>query len=472
MMMPDEIVVSVLPGDARCAWLRNGELIRLTFDDGSSRPRMGDVFLGRVTHVDRALGAAFVDIGSDQAGFLMLGDHVPVHARDTIGNGQAVIVQVVRAPEVAKGAKLTGRLMLCGDFLSFIPFGDGITLASEAGDSDASKAMLERARGVLPQQRGWIIHPRGVDADIDALKSDSQKLLTRWNALQTTAAAAMRAPVCLDAAVDEVTAFVREGISSRLSCIHVDDSATLMRLRASFPSVAELIEIYRGPVPAFAAFEIDAQLEEAFAPAVSLPSGGQIMIAETEALVAVDVNTGATRGAGDQSTAMAANLEAAAVLARLIQLRDLAGHIVIDFVPLRRKPLRAKVMAALREALSGDDRQVDIPGYTQLGLVHLTRERSGQTLRQRLTVSCSHCAGEGRVISPVIAAGDALRRLMAEALRTPGQKVALEASADVVEALDVHFKAALAACASRLGYVIDVRHDPGLPPHRYSLSSD
>lgn len=472
MMTPDEIVVSVLPGDARGAWLRDGQLVRMALDDGACRTRRGDIYLGRVTHVDRALGAAFVDIGAPQAGLLMLGDSVAGPAGDKMSEGQAAVVQVVRAPDESKGAKLTGRLKLRSAFLSLLPFGCGVDLAARAKPLDRSEAMLEQARDDLSPHMGWLLHQRGVEVDRDALKSDAEALLERWQALNTAVSNGTRAPVRLESSVDEVTALVRDGISSRLSCVHVDDTDTYMRLRALFPDVEDLFKAYRGPVPAFAAFQIDEQLEEACAPVVSLPSGGRIMIAETEALVAIDVNTGATGGTGNQSSAMTANLEAAVLLARVIQLRQLAGHIVIDFVPLRKKHHRAKVLAEFREAMSEDDHQVDIAGYSQLGLVHLTRERLGPTLRHRLTVPCCTCAGEGRVISPVVAAGDGLRHLMAEAMHMPGRRVALHVSADVAAALETHLRTATAACARRLGYTIAVRGDPILPNGRYQVSGE
>ncbi|MFO1120214.1 MAG: DNA gyrase inhibitor YacG [Rhodospirillales bacterium] len=188
----------------------------------------------------------------------------------------------------------------------------------------------------------------------------------------------------------------------------IDDAPTLSALRAAVPAIAGTLELWSGRQPLFAAEGIDEAIEAALSAQVPLPSGGRLTIEETEALVAIDVDSGATPAPSPRAAALACDLEAAAEIGRHIRLRDLAGTIVIDFVPLRRPAERERVFRALQDALEGDDRRLRIGGWTRLGLLELVRERRGPSLlRQRLTVPCTACAGGDR--SP-IRAGSRARR--------------------------------------------------------------
>ncbi|MFO1156857.1 MAG: ribonuclease E/G [Rhodospirillales bacterium] len=317
----DEVLVSALPGDRRAAACAGGALLHLAFDDGED-VRPGDLRLGRITALAPALGAAFVDIGSDRPGLLMRADAPPGRS---LAAGETVLVRVARAPSAEKGAKLDARL--------------------PPGTADA------------------------------------------------VAAAAVRAPCLVERGDDPVVALLRAAAGPSLRRVVVDDAPTLSALRAAVPAVAGILELWSGRQPLFAAEGIDEAIEAALSAQVPLPSGGRLTIEETEALVAIDVDSGATPAPSPRAAALACDLEAAAEIGRHIRLRDLAGTIVIDFVPLRRPAERERVFRALQDALEGDDRRLRIGGWTRLGLLELARERRGPSLLRRLTVPCTACAG-------------------------------------------------------------------------------
>ena len=416
MPVPDTIVVSALPGDRRVAWLADGVLIRYAVDAGEEAGgpadvRAGDIIVGRVVRVHAGLAAAFVDIGDARAGFLMLHDGPARNERDQrpgLAEGDRVLVQVVRAAEGAKGAKLTGR---------FRPEGQALALAAE-----------------------------GV-------------------------AASARPPAVLRRVPDPFVSALRDGVHPRLARVVAEDLASAAAVRAACPELSGRIEIPLLGPPPFAAFGIAEQLEAALKPTLALPSGGALTISETPALVAVDVDAGATLTGDADATARAVNVEAIAALKAALDLRALGGHIVIDAVPMRTKHDREHILAALRAAFAGDALQTDIGGFTRFGLIELTRARVGPSLRQQLGRACTACDGGGVVLKPAIAAGDALRAAVAEARLSPGLAPLIVAPAPVIAALGGSMAAARAACEARLGRVIGLKEEAAIEAGRFRIEA-
>jgi Ribonuclease G/E len=413
MRVPDTIVVSALPGDRRVAWLADGVLIRYALDAGGDSGsqagiRAGDIIVGRVIRVHAGLAAAFVDIGEARAGFLMLHDGParPEGGRRALAEGDRVLVQVIRAAEGGKGAKLSGRLRP-----------EGLALAAEGAAVNA------------------------------------------------------RPPSVLQRAPDPFVSALRESVHPRLARVVVDDLTSAAAVRAACPELSGCIEIPLLGPPPFAAFGIAEQLEAALKPTLVLPSGGALTISETPALVAVDVDAGATTAADVQATARAVNLEAIVALKAALDLRALGGHIVIDAVPMRNKHDREEVLAALRAALVADALQTDIGGFTRLGLIELTRARVGPSLRQQLGHACAACDGGGVVLKPAIAAGDALRVAVTEARLSPGLAPVIVAPTPVIAALEGPMAAARAACEARLGRAIGLKETAALGPARFRIEA-
>ena len=295
--------------------------------------------------------------------------------------------------------------------------------------------------------------------------------LDAWPPEGVAAPAGVRAPALIAAGEDPIVALVRTSVGCPLRRVVADDAPILGMLRAAVPEAAGLLELWRGPRPLFEAEGIDEAIAEALSPQASLPSGGRITIAETEALVAIDVDSGATAAASPRSAALACNLEAAAAIGRHIRLRDLAGPIVMDFVPLRRRSERERVVRALQQALAGDDRASRIAGWTRLGLLEMVRERRGPSLQRRLNAACLTCSGSGFDRDARWVAGDALRAALAAGWDPAGGMPVVLAAPAVAAVLRDALSDARRTVEERLGCPLAVHADPALSPASFRLTA-
>lgn len=398
-MVIDEVLISALGSDRRAALLSDGRLVRFSVQVPGQDIRAGDVIVGRITSLDRRLGAAFVDIGAERAGLLMLAD--APDPRRLPSDGDSIVLSVVRAPEGNKGAKLSGRPPLPVDLI----------------------AEGKRSR---PPQR-------------------------------------------LLAAPDPVHAAVAAALGPQLSRVVVDDAALLAELRSAFPDLGERLEFHRGLTPLFAAEAIDEMLEAALAPRQTLPSGGAIHISETPAVTAIDVDLAAAMGPGN-TAARTTNLEAMAAIGAAIQLRDLAGHIVIDPLAARDRSHRAELVGTLRDALVDDERVLRLGGFTTLGLIELTRERRGPSLRRQMSESCAACA-DGWSKAPWVVGGDALRAILAEGRASPGRLPRLVVPPAVADALTHALADARTVAEERLGGALTIQSEPRLAPTAFCIEA-
>lgn len=275
-----------------------------------------------------------------------------------------------------------------------------------------------------------------------------------------------RPPLTL-AAADPIAALVDQA-GDGLAALVCDDAATLAAVRAAHPGLARRMRLHPGRPPLLATDEAAGALAEALAPTLSLPSGGRVHIAETAALVAIDVDLGGTAG-GPAAAARAANLEAMAAIGRQIGVRDLAGLIVIDPLPLRDAGSRTAMLAALKDALPADGRTVRLAGFTRLGLIELSRQRVGPSLAQQWGEPCAACDGTGVRPAAWVMAGDILRAVLADdrALDTP--RPTLVVAPAVAAALAGPMQTARQAAEARLGRGLAITADPGLSPAAWQV---
>jgi ribonuclease G len=277
-------------------------------------------------------------------------------------------------------------------------------------------------------------------------------------------------PYLLARGPDPIVALARWAVARGTPRLRVDETAELRALTSAVPELATTARLWMDPQPLFEQAGIAAAIDEALAPEIRLAGGGRLVVDEAAALTSIDVDTAAAEGSSARATPLAVNLQAAEAIGRLIQLRELAGLIVIDFVPMRRPAERARVLHVLREALAGDDRTLRIGGWTRLGLFELSRERRGPSLLRRMTVPCGACGGAGRTRLPLHAAGDALRRVLAEVRQSAAaQPPALAVSPAVQAVLEGPLGAARAEVEQRLGMPLYIVARPGLPADGYCL---
>jgi ribonuclease G len=433
-MVVDEVLISVAPGETRAAFLQHGQLQRLVVDRGTLR--VGALFLGRVINVVPALDAAFVDIGVGDAGFLGLAEARPAAAaggtiKQFVNEGDRVLVQVIRAPIEGKGPKLTLRPALAGAHLVLLPHGTGISVSMEAAVTADVLAALE---AVLPRDAGgWTLLPAAAGASTATILGEARQLCASWQELRMRSRPA-KPPLALAAGPDPVVVALSEEWTPALARVAVDEPRAAARLRAAFPDRAGRIETGLSRGSLFSDHDVEEQIEALLAPEVSLRCGGTVSIAETAAVVAIDVDAGAADQGGREATALAVNREAADMIARHLCLRDLAGHVVIDFVPMRRRGNQRRLLEHLRRAFVRRRAAVDLAGFTRLGLIELTRRRAGPSVAETMLAPCRPCAGRGAVLSPLTVALKALRQLVAEDRAAPGRRWTIEAAPQVIAA--------------------------------------
>ena len=401
--MIDEIFSATTAIGTVIALREAGHTVELIVESKAARTEVGVVYLGRVTRIVPAMNAAFVEIGLERAGFLPLPERkdgdAPLHA------GAAVIVQVQKDAQGGKGAALTFNIALPGRHLVLAPRGKGVQVSRRIA-SDAERVRLETAMVDIAQPgEAFILRTAAEGASVEALQKDADELRAAWSEIERGARRA-EPPARLWGELEPLARVIRDRAHPDISCIVADSDAALDGARReigrNLPALAKALDAYRDPIPLLDRFGIMPDIDAALSSRVGLPSGGFLYIEPTQALVAIDVNSGrhnADSSAGPNrqpETILAVNLEAAAEIAKQIRLRNLSGLIIIDFVHMTLQDHRQQVLDALRAAMADDPSFARIFGFSPLGLVEIARKRGRPPLHELLTAACQACDGRGR----------------------------------------------------------------------------
>ena len=440
-MTADRLVASRAPGEIRIALLAGARPLEVRHHRAGGASRVGEIVFGRVVRVVPSLEAAFVEIGEERPGFLNA--RGAAIAR-TVREGEAVIVEITRDAVAAKGARLNLRPRLLGRLLVYAPAGDGVALSPRILEQGERARLAEALRRAIAPGEGITARTRAAGADEATLLADLAALRERWRAIAERAAGA-RPPAVLAPAPSPLARALAEAPALRR--IDVDDPALAAEARAWFAEAvnAPAIEGHHG-APLFEALGIEAAIAAALEPCVRLPSGGGLVIEETEALTAIDVNVHGAQAVSAPAALRRVDLEAAQEIAHQLRLRRIGGLVVVDFVPLADAADRRRLLGAFRRALA-PDRAASPPDVTRLGLIELTRRREGPSLAETLCGPRDACAGRRRpsaetvaleiarrlscapaaeavIVAPEVAAALRERRLLA-ALAERGQRIAL-----------------------------------------------
>lgn len=448
-----EVLVSFDDDEPRTAVLEHGQLVEVDIDRPGGRRIVGNIYKGRVQNVLRGMQAAFVDIGLDRNAFLFVddarlqprvaGEDAPAEPLPPAGGdiaellrpGQEVLVQVRKEPVGGKGARVSRALSLPGRFLVLMPGLDYVGVSRRIADPVERQRLRALAQSVREPGYGLIVRTAAVGADPDAIAEDWRVLRARWEEVGARARRA-EAPALVYRDLDVVERVLRDRLGPEVERVVVDRTDEWQRLRAlvaaEAPAFADRI-VLAAPAELreglFTARGVDQEIERALGRRVPLPSGGYLVIDQTEALTAVDVNTGRFVGEADpDETFLRTNLEAATEIARQLRLRDIGGIIIIDFIDMHLPEHQRRVLEALTAACATDRKRPQVLGLTQLGLVEMTRRKSRQSLRDLLTRACPACEGRGRVLSE-----ETVSRRVRRQIRT----VLRESAADAV-LVEVH----------------------------------
>ena len=479
----DQVLINVAPGETRVAFMDGDRLVELAVARATGGGVAGDIFAGRVEKVVPAIQAAFVAIGLARSGFLALAEARPPGAvagegeriTDYVSEGDEVLVQIQQDPHGDKGAKLTTRLTVAGRHLVYTPGQPEIRVSRRIGSED-ERARLSALVGELGAEgEGFILRTGAAGAERAALERDVAYLRATWAEIEGKRGSAAP-PVCLYCEQNPLRRVVRDETTADLRRIVVDDAGALAEARALCerlaPGAADLLELHRGPPTLFEAHGVEDQIDSALVPRIDLAGGGSVLIEETAALTAIDVNTGGgSADAGPEESARLTNLEAAAEIARQIRLRGIGGLVVVDFVSMRRRHHETEVLEAFKSAIAGDRVPVHVAGFTRFGLVEMTRERRHASLSQNLLEPCPACGAAGLARSAETVAFEALRRVLAEARARPGKPLRLTAAPAVVEVLRGRAGAALGEVEERLGRSIELDADGKLGRGEFDVAA-
>ncbi len=470
-LMGSQVLISVRPGRTRAALVEGGTLIELHIYDDHRPSLVGNIYLGRVEKVMKSLAAAFVDLGGGVSGFLAAAEARPPGQGATaeistyVREGEAIIVQVQRDAYEDKAPKLTARIAISGRAMILTPGDPAVRLSRRLNDKAERTRLETLAHDLARSDAGFVMRTAAQGQAAQALDREAQSLHRLWSGMGDRAKTG-KAPLLLADVTDPVQQILRDVVPAGpggQTRVIIDDPAALTRARAwcatSAADLADNLELYNGGGLLFDS--IEEQLDDALSSALALPSGGSVLFAETPALVAMDVNVGKGRSVLD------ANLEAAALIARQVRLRNLSGLLVVDFVSTRNNKDQDKVLKALKRAVADDPANVFVGGFTRFGLLEMTRRRNRPTLSSLLLEPQS-----GPALNGLTAAHMALDRLAREAHANPADHLSLRAGPAIITALEGPARAALQSLNERFGRPFDIIADPDLSTDGFYIFHD
>ncbi|MCA9280281.1 MAG: Rne/Rng family ribonuclease [Phycisphaeraceae bacterium] len=438
-----KMLINYAPGEGcRIAITENGQLEEFLAEHADHVSRVGNIYLGTVTNVEPAIQAAFIDFGLEQQGFLHSSDVHPQYfpgedeeTTERVGKktprrdrppiqqcfkkGQRVLVQVLKEGVGTKGPTLTSYLSIPGRFLVMMPQMDRVGVSRKVEDEDLRRKMREILDQLdLPDGFGFILRTAGMDRTKTELKRDLAYLQRLWKGIEKAKKTKSKGPLLLYAESDLLVRTLRDLLTSEMGEIVIDHPQALHRaaqfLKIVSPRSSTKLMHYTGKLPIFEAFDIEQQVLNIHARDVPLPSGGRLVIDETEALVAIDVNSGKSRKANDAETnAFNTNMEAVDVICRQLKLRDLGGLVICDLIDMRHRKNRQAVEARFKERLKNDRSRASFLPISDYGILEMTRQRQRSSHEKVHFTECPTCHGRGLVQRPDSIAADAVRQLAA-----------------------------------------------------------
>lgn len=484
--MSKEMLINFVPGEeCRIAILEDGKLEEYYQERASAESHVSNIYKGRVTNTEPSIQAAFIDFGLERNGFLHTSDLHPKYfpgkdreAFEKVGKktarrdrppiqrclkrGDEILVQVLKEGIGTKGPTLTSYLSIPGRFLVMMPDMKQLGVTRKVEDDDErkkSKAILKELNP--PEEFGFIVRTAGVGQTKTDLKRDMSYLLRLWKNIETNRKK-IRKVGELYAESDLVIRTIRDVFTNDIDRVIVDDLSAARRaadfLRVASPRTKTQVVFYDDPVPLFHRKGVETQIELITAREVPLPSGGALVIDSTEALVAIDVNSGKSRGARDaESNALNTNLEAVDEICRQLRLRDLGGIVVNDLIDMRPAGNRRKVESRMRDNLKKDRAKTRVGPISTFGLLEMTRQRMRASLKKSTHSECRQCEGLGHTLSAETVVLAVMRRLALVMQRQDVARVELTISPDVAFQLLNRKRAELTHVEEKYGKAVLVR---------------
>ncbi len=501
--MRNEIFVNVSPRETRAAVREADKSVELHIERINERGVVSGIYKGRVTRVLPGMQAAFVDIGLERAGFLPAGDYrsdlddvdlddengggggrgrrgrqPTPQIEDVLKEGAEVVVQVSKEPLGTKGARITSRISLPGRHLVLMPWVNRVGVSRRIdGDRERRRlrSIVEKHR---PRELGFIVRTVSHGVSEADIKADIEYLTTQWKQIQPRREELKDVPALVYEEPPLHLRVLRDLASHETKQIVVDDPDAYGEMQAFvhefMAAPRPRISHFRGNQPIFDSNRIENDIEEGLGRKVWLKSGGYLIIDQSEALTAVDVNTGrytGGKGRNLEETTVKTNLEAVREIVHQLRFRNLGGLIILDLIDMEIASNREKVYKALLDALRDDKAKVNLLKISELGLVEMTRKRTRESLEQQLCNDCPTCEGKGYLQSSQTISNRIFRELPRAATYLRGERLAVQTHPDVADILNGDAAETLAALSERIGRKLEVNGDPRFHPEQFEVTS-
>lgn len=501
-----EIIVNAEALENRVAVMENGQLEEFTIERTSEKRIVASIFKGKIKNLEPGLKAAFVDIGFDKNGFLHYWDIIPeslaerVDLVETEGAprqpqkrisqndipklyppGTEVIVQVVKGPIGTKGPRITSNISIPGRYLVLMPYNPQRGISRKIDNDKERQRLKQIVRELkLPEGMGIIVRTVGEHQKARYFVRDLEILLRTWKEVEEKIKKEP-APSCVFQEPDLIERTVRDFLTEDIDRIVVDSEAAYDRTRDLIGQISRRsrgkVKLYNEPTPIFTKFNVEKQIENAFRRQVWLKSGGYICIDETEALVAIDVNTGRHKSQKDlDTTILQTNLEAAEEICRQLRLRNIGGLIVIDFIDMRQRRDQQQVLQKVREGVRRDKAKTRILPISQLGLLEMTRQRHSESMTSAVYEDCAYCKGKGMVKSALSMSVE-IQRKISEVLRRLREKgrhdqphIRIYVHTEVLNRLRTEDEALLIELEKKLSGKLSFRADPAFHFEQFKIT--
>ncbi len=485
------------PEECRIALLEDGRLESIHVSTVAREHTKSNIYKARIVAVESNLQAAFVDYGPDKNGFLPFSEIHPEYYRQDVSEktmrlieqhqwknlninevlerGQEMLVQIVKEEVGSKGANMTTYLSLPGRCVVLMPGSDSSGISKKISGEERRSQLREIMDSLeIPEGIGWIVRTASVDLTETSLAKDVKYLLKLWGEIKGKGQG-MDGVGLVYQDHDCVLRFLREHFDPEIKEILVDDLAAMEKVRDFIEMLPDKqkntkVRLHKGARPIFNQYNVEDQIESIYQPQVFLPSGGSIVIDPTEALVAIDVNSGSTgKGQNFEDSIFKANMEAAAELARQLRLRDLGGLIVVDFIDMRSQKNIREVERQVKVAMKRDKAKVDISRISKFGLMQISRQKLGAPIEALNYQICPHCLGRGVVRSVETLALFYLRRIQTGASRKTVGRVECHFPLDVAHYLLNNKRHELIDLENRHKISVDIIADPTLKPADHEI---
>ncbi|MBC8260182.1 MAG: Rne/Rng family ribonuclease [SAR324 cluster bacterium] len=486
--MTKEIIINHTSHETRVAVMDGGVLSELYHEREKSMRVVDNIYKGKVLNVLPGMDSAFVDIGTDQAAFLHIDDILPEdeilgkpvkkngdkqQIAQLIKEGQDVLVQVSKGPIGTKGARITSHVSIPGRNLVYLPTSQTLGVSRQISQEKERERLRDVVERLRPENSGFIIRTVAEGHTEEDLHSDINYLVSIWGDILEKYKT-LPAPSLLHSDLNVIFRTIRDLFSADIRKLVVDDKKQYQKVRqfvrSYLPRYSSIIENYVKPEPVFDHFGIENEIDRALGNKVWLRSGGHLVIDQTEALTAVDVNTGRFVGKeSHEKTILRTNIEAAEEIVYQLQLRNIGGIIIIDFIDMETQQHRQMVYQTLKDRLRTDKARSKILQISEMGLVEMTRKRDRENLNRYLRDHCPYCEGSGQIKSSSTVSYEAFREVRRSCRRNTKGSIAVYLHSDVYRYIQHEEQEAVQSLEEEMGRSISFKSSDDLHHEQFEL---